>query len=220
MPRKQSVPRSEIAIGQRIREVREALNLSRTQLAKKIGIDSARLVNYELGRALAPYGVADSIAREACISQRWLATGLSPRDHYFRVYEPLAAALPPRLPFSLVYAKALSPLIEQSLRVAAQNSGSPVELLESWELRTSEPLGTPTDLAHMAEDESFASISALAAILPPELRLRFFHTLRKTASDFMKTNREASRRYATQKNEVIKAKDAALIKTVLAGLEG
>jgi len=82
--------------------------MSRVSLAKKIGIDSSKLINYEHGRAATPYGVAAKIAAEGNINLRWLATGEFPRLGYFEVPQEFDALIPKNVHFSKVFDRLIS----------------------------------------------------------------------------------------------------------------
>jgi transcriptional regulator with XRE-family HTH domain len=64
-------------IGQRLRQFREQLKVSRTSFALEIGIGSERLASYEAGRVPLRWSVFSAISQRFFLNPFWLATGES-----------------------------------------------------------------------------------------------------------------------------------------------
>jgi transcriptional regulator with XRE-family HTH domain len=69
------LPEREKAIGQRLRAIREHLNLSQTQAATQLGVTRERLASYEDGRAPVRFDFALKFCRQFIVSEEWLALG-------------------------------------------------------------------------------------------------------------------------------------------------
>jgi len=69
------LPERELAIGHRLRTIREHLNLSQTQAATQLGITRERLASYEDGRAPVRFDFALKFCRQFIVSEEWLALG-------------------------------------------------------------------------------------------------------------------------------------------------
>jgi len=76
-PGRRLLPDREIAIGKRLRVIREHLNLSQTQAAAQLGITRERLASYEDGRAPVRFDFALKFCRQFIVSEQWLALGES-----------------------------------------------------------------------------------------------------------------------------------------------
>lgn len=61
-------------MGNRIKELRQALGLTQQEFADRIGVKRGAIANYEIGRNASDTAVA-LICREFCVSERWLRTG-------------------------------------------------------------------------------------------------------------------------------------------------
>ena len=76
-------------MGNRIKELRQALGLTQQEFADRIGVKRGAIANYEIGRNASDTAVA-LICREFHVDERWLRTGEGEmfiqisRDHGFR----------------------------------------------------------------------------------------------------------------------------------------
>ena len=75
MPRKNPVQDREKQIGERLREVRAVLRLSRSVFAGQSGLDASLLRSYECARSQLNYVAAYKVIRAFGINPEWLATG-------------------------------------------------------------------------------------------------------------------------------------------------
>lgn len=103
------MPANEIAIGKRLKEVREKMLINKTAVAIKLGMSRELLFNYETGRTPLPWDIGSKICENLNISQVWLATGDGSWDHYLTlrlVNEPL-----PRMKFSEAYEQYFLPAL-------------------------------------------------------------------------------------------------------------
>lgn len=75
MPRKNTLPASELEILARLQSSRRALEMPRRLFAKAAGLDSSTIVRLELGRMPLRYGVARALCSTHSIDPEWLATG-------------------------------------------------------------------------------------------------------------------------------------------------
>lgn len=62
-------------MGERIRELRRALQLTQQEFAHRLGIKRGALANYEVGRNEPIDAVVSLICREFQVSEEWLRTG-------------------------------------------------------------------------------------------------------------------------------------------------
>jgi len=72
------MPANEVEICKRIKEFRMLIGLSRVMFARKAGIDSSQIANYEHGRSPLRFGDAHKIILAFDLNPRWLATGQKP----------------------------------------------------------------------------------------------------------------------------------------------
>ena len=79
MPRQNPIPDRETAICERLRQARQATNLSQVAFARLLGMDSSRLASYEHARVPIRLDLALKAASLADVSLRWLAEGAEPR---------------------------------------------------------------------------------------------------------------------------------------------
>ncbi len=61
---------------ERIKELRDALNLNQTDFGKKIGIVQTTVASYETGRRTPTTAVIKSICREYGVNESWLRDGI------------------------------------------------------------------------------------------------------------------------------------------------
>ncbi len=80
MPRQNPISEREAAICGRLRQARQATNLSQVAFARLLGIDSSRLASYEHARVPIRLDLALKAAALGEVSLRWLAEGLEPRQ--------------------------------------------------------------------------------------------------------------------------------------------
>ncbi len=76
------LPPGERAVAVRLRQAREAASLSLAELAAESGTTKSSLKNWEYGVAPLPLAAGNRICQRLNIYQRWLATGISPREPY------------------------------------------------------------------------------------------------------------------------------------------
>ena len=67
----------EVGVCQRLREIRQRLNLSQGEVASQLGISRERLASYEEGRAPVRYEFALRFCWQLVVSEEWLALGES-----------------------------------------------------------------------------------------------------------------------------------------------
>ncbi|HUB67055.1 MAG TPA: helix-turn-helix transcriptional regulator [Candidatus Methylacidiphilales bacterium] len=120
MPRKNPFPSREAEICKRLREFRLSTGLSQVTFAKHIGTDSTRLANHEHCRSPLKYGLANRLADEFDVCQRWLATGKLPANGYVDIAPAVEANLKPDSLFSSVYDNHLSPLVDAYIALIAE----------------------------------------------------------------------------------------------------
>ena len=127
------LPDKEIAICQRIREVRLRLKWDQPAFAKELGISRVRLGSYEYARAPVRYWLAKRLCQRFNINQRWLAKGLRPRTPYIEVSPELEAKFSARTLISYAYEQFLKTGVEEQLTIFANNAGCKIEDLEEQE---------------------------------------------------------------------------------------
>jgi transcriptional regulator with XRE-family HTH domain len=101
MARKNPIPKRELEIASRLREIRQSNHMSMVAMAHVLGINALRYMNYEYGKVPLPYVVGDRLVKHFRISQCWLAERVGPM-HYSVYYSP-GADIGPRDLFSAVY---------------------------------------------------------------------------------------------------------------------
>jgi transcriptional regulator with XRE-family HTH domain len=80
VPRQNPISEREADICGRLRQARQATNLSQVAFARLLGIDSSRLASYEHARVPIRLDLALKAAALGEVSLRWLAEGLEPRQ--------------------------------------------------------------------------------------------------------------------------------------------
>ncbi len=65
--------------GQRLKDLRRALDYTQEEMAHALGIRTARYSKYEVGRSEAPYEVLIKISRLTSVSIDYLVSGEEPR---------------------------------------------------------------------------------------------------------------------------------------------
>jgi transcriptional regulator with XRE-family HTH domain len=73
VPRRNPVPENEVEICERLRRFREHTGLSRAEMARRLGIDSARLSAHEHARVPVRYSVVRALMQHFRLSPVWLA---------------------------------------------------------------------------------------------------------------------------------------------------
>ncbi len=186
MARKNPVPFREIHIGARLREARESTGLSRVEMAKRLGIDSASLANYEHGRVPTPYRVASQVAASANVNQRWLALGKSPREPFFLVPESFDEGVPKRLLFSFVYDRTLSEEIESvmaSFRSAFATSDKQLDV--AFRALGAPSLMEPRTLRDAMLRNTVRGLERLALALPERGQDELIEALHQVEASFL-----------------------------------
>jgi transcriptional regulator with XRE-family HTH domain len=103
------LPLREREIAARLREARMRDGLSRVDLAKRIGVDSSKLTNYELGRAATPYHVAAKVAAVTDTTLRWLAIGEFPIHGFNEMPQEFEMLIPLTALLSNVFDRIIAP---------------------------------------------------------------------------------------------------------------
>lgn len=109
---KSFLPDREIAICQRMREVRLATRMQQAAFAETIGVTRSRLASYEHCKAPIRYEVGKQLCFRHNINQRWFATGEEPNRPYFDLSPNLEFQVAPRALFSEAYEEVLKESIE------------------------------------------------------------------------------------------------------------
>jgi transcriptional regulator with XRE-family HTH domain len=105
MPRKTSLPASELLICRRLKIYREQCGLPRRLFARDAGIDVSSLIRIELGRLPLKYGVAAKITKVFNLNPLWLAYGEEPATVGVPLLEPDALEISGNRLFSDVFAE-------------------------------------------------------------------------------------------------------------------
>lgn len=132
--RKNPIDPRERALGLNLREAREAAGLSRVELAQRIEIDPARVINYEHARVVMPYHVGARIFGELDVCQRWAVTGAAPRRYFFDVMNFVETLIPRSMPFSEAYDRILAEPIQDALAKRAEEFHVAIEQLSDEQL--------------------------------------------------------------------------------------
>ncbi len=149
MPRKNPITDEEKAVCARFREARKSAGFSSAELARRVGVDGARIRNYEAGSNPFPFWIGQLIAEETAFCQRWLATGRLPQGRAIPLDVWLYDFIPNTLTFTEGY-RLLEPDINKEIAELAARKGIPEEQLseldfqflkvgshdEEWERRT------------------------------------------------------------------------------------
>ena len=130
------LPAREIAVCQRLRELRVSLKLDQPTFAAALEISRERLASYENFRAPLRYALAEWICHRFDVNQRWLATGKLPQFYVINVHSSIRQDIKPRELFSSAYDRVLKDGIEHHLRRVSQQLGCKPEELKSHAART------------------------------------------------------------------------------------
>ena len=113
--------------------MRLELRLKLREAADAIGMTKELWSSYEYGRAPVLYMLGDVACARFRFSQRWLATGKSPRWHHVPIPKEVEDKLRIETLFSEAYDRALAPLLEEHYKAMAERAGLPVESLDQVE---------------------------------------------------------------------------------------
>jgi len=102
----------EIAVCNRVREIRLKLKWGQPDFAAAIGISRVRLGSYEYAKAPIRYWLGRTICDRFNVSQRWLATGALPEQGYAEFDPKIEEQIGKRELFSKAYDERLSKLVE------------------------------------------------------------------------------------------------------------
>ena len=117
MPRKNPLSERELAICGRLRYFRrELLLVSQSSAARKLGIDSTRLVAVEHGRVPLRFDLADRFAFAFNMNQAWLAEGKMHPFNYWKIPGPVRESIDNSELFSTVWDRCLQSLFDRLLR--------------------------------------------------------------------------------------------------------
>ncbi len=139
MPRKTPISTEEKEISARFRLARKAAGLSTAALAGKIGVDGARLRNYDAARHPVPFWIGQKIAMATDHCQRWLAKGKLPRKPAFALEQWLQEMIPDTMTFGAGY-DVIAEDIDERFREASEHAGVSEENVESCVLELA-PIG-------------------------------------------------------------------------------
>ena len=122
----------EISICGRLRDTRNRLGWSQSELAGAIGTTRDLLASVEYGRNPLRYWLADRFCEKFNICQQWLATGAEPIAGYVGIPPEIGLEVSPREPFSAAYDRRIGHIVKrhvleaESLKrsVAAQLGGA------------------------------------------------------------------------------------------------
>ncbi|MCP5107838.1 MAG: helix-turn-helix domain-containing protein [bacterium] len=63
------------SMGQRFRQFRETLDMTRTELAGRLGVTTASVINIETGKAVPPSGILIRLHGDFRLNLNWMLTG-------------------------------------------------------------------------------------------------------------------------------------------------
>ena len=177
MPRKNPIPEIELSACRRLMEFRkQELWLTRVALAAQLGMDSARLANYELARVPLKFDLADHFCKTFNVSMRWLAEGVGNRRGYRPIHPELRSRIPHNAPFATFWRDHLSGYIIES---------SVDEILELCRaLKTSGSLTHPDEAARLCFWELSEHIEKVFYRCDTSLKLRLIRSLYVTLANF------------------------------------
>ncbi len=182
------LPKREIEICHRLREVRLALHWDQPTFAAKLGISRVTLASYEYARAPIRYALARRLGDELDINQRWLATGLAPRKPYLIVHPQLESLIAYRALFTDAYDKVLKGWIEEQLRHLADMMECKPEEIDPDDARLGSIVAVGTPTAETLKYIMTRSISIRLRAMPENLQVKFFESIRKTSEEFWKSH--------------------------------
>ena len=97
------LPKREVEICLRLRQVRIDLERTQAQFASDLGIGLGRLASYEYARAPVKFWLGDVFCKKFLISQRWLATGKEPQRFHIKISDEIISKIDNSALFSKVY---------------------------------------------------------------------------------------------------------------------
>lgn len=180
------------SIGNRLRDSREALGLSRVIVAQRLSFDSARLANYELGRVSMPYHSGARLAEFLNANQRWLVTGNGLPMPYFPVLPVIEDTVPRSMPFREFYSRFLGGLIEERFQIIRNHLGRELSASDVPTFALP-PVGCANELVELSFtlDSVRAKVADLGLDLDIKNLRRFGADLDKLVARYKKTKESA-----------------------------
>jgi transcriptional regulator with XRE-family HTH domain len=124
--KRSKLPPAEIAVAERLRDVREGHHFSLAELAVQCDVSKSALGHYEYGRAPLPFDVGNRICEQFNISQRWLALGSLPVGTFLDLsalqLDSKMEAAARKLTFFEAYSELLKARVEAALAIPKQPS--------------------------------------------------------------------------------------------------
>ena len=129
MPRKNPFPDRERQIGERLREFRAWIKLSRSVFAGQAGLDASLLRSYECARSQLNYSAAYKVIMAFGLNPEWLATGNGRMWLALPIPSPKELNVGVRAPFSKIYEKHLAKVVaEQTKKWESRPPPEPIPL--------------------------------------------------------------------------------------------
>jgi len=195
VPRQTPISERELAICERLRQARQATNLSQVAFARLLGVDSSRLASYEHGRVPIRLELALKAATLAEVSLRWLAEGAEPRKLGIFPDKKLTDRAGNGL-FSEAYDAWLKPFFDAELKNLKTLTGGKLEVGGLSQL---DDLGQGTTVGILGPDEvlklSSFLIKNLVASIPPQLCAEIYGDIATTIKQFHRRHREEIERF-------------------------
>jgi transcriptional regulator with XRE-family HTH domain len=157
--------KAEVQICARVKQFREAGELSQSLFAEALNITRDKLASIEYGRTPLRFWVGRALCRQFNVSQAWLAEGLGNPQPKIEFAEEVERSIPPKTLFSRAFAEYLLP------KLSIVQGGLIKRPVESISIQFLTPAG-------LAEDEHLGwilkrELGAIMDDLPRELRIPF-----------------------------------------------
>jgi len=114
--RKNPFPDRERQIGERLRESRTWIKLSRSEFAGQAGLDASLLRSYECARSQLNYSAAYKVIMAFGLNPEWLATGNGRMWLALPIPSPKELNVGVRAPFSKIYEKHLAKVVAEQTK--------------------------------------------------------------------------------------------------------
>lgn len=182
MARKNPVPQREKDIGNRIRQFRRLIVISRVGLAKELNVGLPRLASYEIGAVPVPYHFAKLLDYTFGLNYEWLATGNGePRDSI-----PVRPEVEIKIPNKWAFSKVFDEFIKPNL---AEKKKQPEPLLQKHianlkGIKASYLRGVGIDKASTIKAMMAGVFGAMLEQLPPHLYWSYYRKLLSSTDEF------------------------------------
>jgi transcriptional regulator with XRE-family HTH domain len=167
----------EVAICDRVQEVRRLQGWSQSDFSKAVGITRNQLAGIEYAGNPLRYWLADRICQKFNVCQQWLATGKAPRAGYVDLPEEMGMEIGLRELFSAAYARVVGHPVARSIQETEIFQRSQKTLIDAGR--------QPDDLF---EHYLQSLVQAMFRRVPPQLQERYFRQLMATSSAFFRRN--------------------------------